>query len=109
MNSGAKYGLDNDAIYQIISVLTENSKINEVILFGSRAKGNFRHGSDVDLSLIGKELQLNDVLNASIAIDDLSLPYKFDIVIYDRITEKALIDHINRSGIVLFDRNNPAV
>lgn len=109
MNSGTKYGLDNDAINQIISVLTENSKINEVILFGSRAKGNFRNGSDVDLSLIGKELQLNDVLNASIAIDDLSLPYKFDIVIYDRITEKALIDHINRIGIVLFDRNNPAV
>jgi len=47
---------------------------------------------------------LNDVLNLSLEIDELFLPYKFDLIIFDRIREKALVEHINRVGIVLFQR-----
>jgi hypothetical protein len=54
--------------------------------------------------LVGNELVLNDILDVSVGIDELTLPYKFDLVIYDRIKEVALINHINRVGIVLFDR-----
>ena len=105
MNNRNKCGLEQLEINQIISILEKNSKIEKVVLFGSRAKGNFHNGSDVDLLLIGKKLELNDILNASIEIDNLSLPYKFDFVIYDRIKEEALLEHINRVGIKLFERN----
>lgn len=108
MNNNNKCGLEHVEINQIISILGKNSKIEKVVLFGSRAKGNFQNGSDVDLSLIGNKLELNDILNASIEIDNLSLPYKFDLVIYDRIKEKALLEHINRVGITLFERNKPS-
>jgi predicted nucleotidyltransferase len=108
MNNKNKCGLEHIEINQIISILEKNSKIEKVVLFGSRAKGNFQNGSDVDLSLIGNNLELNDILNASIEIDNLSLPYKFDFVIYDRIKEKALLEHINRVGITLFERNKPS-
>lgn len=104
IDSSIKYGLENFAISHIVSILERNPKIEKVILFGSRAIGNFQNGSDVDLSLIGKELELNDILNASIEIDNLALPYKFDLVIYDRIKEKALLEHIDRVGITLFER-----
>ncbi len=107
MDNQPIYGLNPIEINQIISILVKNSKIQKIILFGSRAKGNFQNGSDIDLSLIGNGLKLNDILNATIEIDSLSLPYKFDFVIYDRIKEKSLQDHIDRIGVTLFDRTAP--
>ena len=109
IDRSTKYGLENSAISQIISILESNLKIEKIVLFGSRAKGNFQNGSDVDLSLMGKELTLNDILNASIEIDELALPYKFDLIIYNRIKEKALLEHIDRVGITLFERDMGSV
>ncbi len=99
-----KYGLLESDIMDVISILQKNRKIEEIILFGSRAKGNFNTGSDIDIAIKGEDLKLNDLLDASIEIDELFLPYKFDLVIYNRIKEKALVDHINRIGKVLFRR-----
>ena len=79
-----------------------NKKISTAILFGSRAKGSFEPGSDIDIAIKGSELNLNVIIELKIILDDLLLPYKFDIVIYDRISEPALLDHINRVGISLF-------
>ena len=99
-----KYGLTNSDVNNVISVLEKNNKIEKVVLFGSRAKGNYQDGSDVDISLIGKDLNLNDILELSLEIDNLFLPYKFDLIIHNRIKEKALLEHIKRVGITLFDR-----
>lgn len=104
MNGKLKYGLENDVIESIISTLCQNQKITKVILFGSRAKDTFHAGSDVDLALIGLGINLDDILNVMIEIEKLNLPYKFDLIIYERIKESELIEHINRVGIVLFDR-----
>ncbi len=104
MKDDIQYGLNQSDITNIISVLIQNEKITKITLFGSRAKGNFRAGSDIDLALIGLDLKLNDIIDATIEIDKLNLPYKFDLVIYDRINESALIEHIDRVGIVLFDK-----
>jgi uncharacterized protein len=99
-----KYGLLESDIDDVISLLQLNKKINKIILFGSRAKGNFNNGSDIDIALLGLDLNMNDVLDASIEIEKLSLPYKFDLIIFDRIKENALMEHIIRVGIVLSDR-----
>ncbi|MCD4698047.1 MAG: nucleotidyltransferase domain-containing protein [Bacteroidales bacterium] len=107
MNENKKYGLSGSDINNIISVLKNNRKINEIILFGSRAKGNFSGGSDIDIALKGDNLKLNDVIDASIEIDNLFLPYKFDLIIFNRIKEPALIDHINRVGKVIYERKEP--
>lgn len=104
MNNIATSGLSTAQINQVVSILKSNPKIEKVILFGSRAIGNFNAGSDVDLSLVGDQLKLTDILDASIEIDKLMLPYKFDLVIYNRIKEKALQEHINRVGIILLNR-----
>lgn len=104
MNNIPKYGLPESDIVLIISALKNYAKIDEAILFGSRAKGNYSNGSDIDIALKGENINLNDILELSIAMDKFFLPYKIDLIIFDRIKEITLVEHINRIGIVLFKR-----
>jgi len=101
-----KYGLLDSELNRIISIIQKNIKVQKLVLFGSRAKGNFGNGSDIDLALFGKDLNLDDVLNILVETDKLFLPYKFDIIIYERIQEKTLLEHIDRLGIILFDKED---
>ena len=99
-----KYGILEKDMSDIISILIANPKTEKVVLFGSRAKENFEPGSDIDIGWMGKSLDLKDVIKAGSLYDELFLPYKLDLVIYDLIKEKALLDHIDRVGVVLFQR-----
>jgi predicted nucleotidyltransferase len=99
-----KFGLKDYMVTAIQSCLAHYPRIEEAILYGSRAMGTFRPGSDIDLTLKGKQLTLSDVFRLENEIDDLLLPYTFDISIYHQISNAELLDHINRKG-VLFYRN----
>jgi predicted nucleotidyltransferase len=103
MSENTQYGLAESDIQNVVAILQQNPKIEKIILFGSRAKGTFRIGSDVDIAIIGNNVSLNDVLDANIEIEKLNLPYQFDLVIYNRIQEEALKDHIDRVGVVLYE------
>ncbi|MBI9069419.1 MAG: nucleotidyltransferase domain-containing protein [Salinivirgaceae bacterium] len=94
-------GISENDLENIINIFRKKSKVTHVILFGSRAKGTHSNGSDIDLAIKGKGLQLNDILDLSVELDELLLPYKFDIVIINRITEPDLLEHINCVGIDL--------
>ena len=101
MSEKEKYGIPQSDLQQIVAILQNNPKIKEAILFGSRAKGNFESGSDIDIALKGIDLSLDDILKAKTEIEELFLPWKTDLVIYHRIQEKGLIEHIDRVGISL--------
>lgn len=105
MDEDSKYGLPETDLERIIALLQQNPKIKKITLFGSRAKGNFKEGSDIDIALIGNNLLLNDILDATIELEKLNLPFKFDLVIYDRIKEEALKEHIDRVGIILYTQH----
>ena len=77
---------------------------DEEKLANSLQKGLMAEGYIVDLALDGDSLVLNDILNLTIEIEKLNLPYKFDLIILNRIKEITLLDHINRVGIILFER-----
>ena len=79
--------------------------IDEVILYGSRAKGTFKNGSDIDLSLKGEQLNLDTLNSLSLKLDDLLLPYTIDISIYKMIDNADLIEHINRVGILFYKKD----
>lgn len=98
------FGLDDETIEKINSVFYNFTKIEKVILYGSRAKGNFTNGSDIDLTLMGDNLEFNCFLNILSDIDDLMLPYKFDISLYNSITEIELLDHIKRVGKTFYSK-----
>lgn len=97
-------GLSKQEWEMIIGVMQENPKVTSASVYGSRAKGNFRQGSDVDLALFGPDLHLNDVLELSIALDQLYLPYHFDLTIYSRIESPALKEHIDRVGFEIYNQ-----
>ncbi len=89
----------NEPYSQAILQLFQNlPKDLEVILFGSRAKGNFREGSDIDIALKGAGATLDLRDNLLSEYDQLEFPWKLDLAIYSFITEPALKEHIDRVG-----------
>jgi len=97
-----KYGLDTKTLYAIISEFEKINEIEKVVLYGSRAKGNFKPASDIDLVLQGKNISGTTLNKLSWALDDLLLPYTFDIAILHQIKHDDLLDHINRIGITIY-------
>jgi predicted nucleotidyltransferase len=98
------YGLPEEALAAIIAVFRGHDKVEEVILFGSRAKGNHRPGSDIDIAIKGNGLVLNDQLTLMNSLDDLNTPYRFDLLNYAKIRDAAVKSHIDRVGIILFTK-----
>ncbi|MCR5697038.1 MAG: restriction endonuclease subunit S [Marinilabiliaceae bacterium] len=91
---------------KLSKVFAANERIERVVLYGSRAKGNYKPFSDVDITLEGAELTHTDLNRISLAIDDLLLPYQFDISIFYTLKNEALIDHIRRMGITIYEKKS---
>jgi len=76
----SRYGLSDVEWYQILNVFSNTEQIEEVILFGSRAMGTHRPASDIDIAIKGSQLNLSIQHALEWMLDDLLLPYKFDLV-----------------------------
>lgn len=100
------YGLEQEDIQKINSVFKNHTSIEKAILYGSRAKGNYKPYSDIDLTLVGKSLTLSEQFSIETELDDLLLPYKIDLSIYHKIENQDLIDHIDRVGIVFYQNES---
>ena len=100
------FGLEQKTINKINAVFSQYENIKQVILYGSRAKGNFKTGSDIDLTIKGDHLFLSDLSKIENQLDDLMLPYKIDLSLFHNISNPDLIDHINRVGKVFYERSN---
>lgn len=79
--------------------------VEKAALYGSRAKGNFKNGSDIDLALYGRDLNLTALHRIEDALDDLLLPYHIDLALASRITSEELLEHIQRVGVVFYERD----
>ena len=98
------YGLEKETHQKIIAIFAQYGAVQEAIIYGSRAKGNHKPGSDIDLTLKGSDLNLKILNQISLDLDDLLLPYTFDLSIYHHIQQPDLIDHILRVGKVFYQR-----
>ncbi len=98
------YGLKYSDINKINILFSKHQTISRVILYGSRAKGNYRTGSDIDLTIQGKNIDLTTLLEIETELDDLLLPYKIDLSLYNKIENRDLVDHINRVGITFYNK-----
>jgi uncharacterized protein len=105
-NNELQYGLTPAVIAQIRGVLEHYAIIETAVMYGSRAKGNYKQGSDIDLALTGDGLTLQLLNTISLALDDLYLPYTFDLSIIAHIDNKDLLEHIHRVGVVFYKRIN---
>jgi predicted nucleotidyltransferase len=97
-----RFGLKEQTIEQITKTLMQFPFIEKTIVYGSRAKGNQKYGSDIDLCLFGKGLDQQTLYRIETALDDLDLPYTFDICSYDALSNQELKDHINRVGVPFY-------
>ncbi len=93
-----RFGLKESVIQKINSIFSCYPQIEKAVIYGSRAKGNYRQGSDIDITLYGN-LTLENLNRISTRLDDLYLPYSIDLSIYNHIDAPELIEHIDRVGI----------
>ena len=104
MTDNQQFGLKTVTINKIRSALARFESIDTAILYGSRAKGNYRIGSDIDLTLKVKADAPSSLLFDVIgAIDDLDLIYSFDISLLHKIDNENLLDHIKRVGVEFYN------
>lgn len=99
---GAAFGLPPAACDRIIAVLRDYPEIVRATIFGSRAKGNYRQGSDIDLCLDAPTLSMRRRLVLENQLDDLLLPWKIDLLVRHEVDNPALLEHIARVGLELF-------
>ena len=101
-----KYGLSEKILKEIKTLFGKFAEIEEAILYGSRAKGNYKSGSDIDIALKGERLHLQLLNTVDRELDELLLPYIFDLSIYDHIRNSDLLAHIERVGKVFYRKNS---
>jgi predicted nucleotidyltransferase len=99
-----RHGIPKETLDQINGVLARFPEVNRAILFGSRAKGTHRRGSDIDLALVGDGLDWRTVGRIDTALDDLPTPYGFSLVIVNERLDPAVAAHVRRVGIPLFQK-----
>jgi len=96
-----KFGLTPEALKLISEVFRQHPEVRLVKIFGSRAIGNFEDYSDVDLALWG-DLNINSIGQILSELDELPLPFTFDVKDYEAIKHAPLKQHINEFGKILY-------
>lgn len=103
------YGLPEKTVETVRGVLLKYPQIREAVLYGSRAMGNFRNGSDIDLTLKGAGATSSVAGSVANDLEDSLVPYTFDISAFSEISNPDLIDHINRVGVVFYEQKKDHV
>jgi uncharacterized protein len=99
------YELKDYQIKQINSIFGEYHSVDKVILYGFRALGKHRNGSDIDLTIVGK-INLSQLFQIENKIDDLLLPHKTDLSVYINIENPALKQHIDQYGKIFYAKKD---
>jgi predicted nucleotidyltransferase len=100
----SKFGLTETTIEKICGVLAHYPQVEQAVIYGSRAKGNYKNGSDIDLTLHGPALTLHTLYKIDSELDDLPLPYTFDLSIFEQLSDPDFIAHIQRVGLVFYEK-----
>ena len=98
------YGLSAATVEKIQSLLARHAIVEKAVLYGSRAKGNYKNGSDIDLTLYGAGLTYEEMTKISGELDDLMLPYEIDLSIFEKLNHQDLREHIERIGKLFYER-----
>lgn len=98
-----KFGIDDMVVKELQDVFRRHTNIKKVLIFGSRSKGNYRAGSDIDFALIGENIDYQQILDIYLEIDDLELLYSVDLLNYQEKAGTPIGDHIDRVGKVFYE------
>jgi predicted nucleotidyltransferase len=105
-----RFGLKKTVIEKIRGVFAKYPQIDKAVIYGSRAKGNYKNGSDIDLTLYGGDgLDPKILYKILTEIDDLLLPYTVDLSIFHDLSDSDFIEHIQRVGVVFYEKQKNKV
>ncbi|WP_312647446.1 nucleotidyltransferase domain-containing protein [Aminipila sp.] len=96
------FGLKENEIAQLKCCFLKYKQIEKGIVFGSRAMGNYKKGSDVDIALVGENISHKIITQILNALEETVMPYEFDLLIFNSIKNKELIRHIEEFGIEIY-------
>jgi predicted nucleotidyltransferase len=99
-----RFGLKEETVEAVNGVFRSHPAVERVVLYGSRAKGDFKPGSDIDLTLEGDNIPFDELAEIERELDDLLLPYQFDVSLFHQLAHPGLIDHIRRVGATFYQR-----
>ena len=100
-----QYGLTEQDLLTLKKIFLETPQVEKVILFGSRAMGNYKPGSDVDLAISGRDINFNVVSRLHARLEEQSpMPYFFDVVDLNHLEHPGLAEHIQKQGVIIFER-----
>lgn len=98
-----KFGLSERTINELLEYFKSKPEIEKVMVYGSRAKGNFRNGSDIDFAVWTNGKSAYE-LRIEAELDDLETPYMFDVTDYKNLTHEGMKKSINRDGILFYEK-----
>ena len=98
------FGLSPATLEKLNTVFAQHGAIDSVLIYGSRAKGNFRTDSDIDLTIKGDEIPFAEFMQIEDQIDDLMLPYTVDLSQYYQLENTDLVAHIDRVGVAIYNK-----
>lgn len=102
-----EFGLRQSDLEYIIEKISEFNEVERAVIFGSRAKGNYKHGSDIDMAIMGEKIDFNVVSKLHSLLEEQGpLPYLFDVVDYTHLNHAELKEHIDRVGKVIYEIDN---
>lgn len=98
------FGLPDKTAAIIRQIFADFPAVEKAVLYGSRAKGNYRHGSDIDLTLFGDQLDFDALLKIASRLDESPIPYQVDLSLWKQM-HAGLREHIERVGVVFYERD----
>jgi len=101
------FGLGEYVMASIRDVFAAHPEVDEVVLYGSRAKGNYKVGSDIDLTMKGEAVDFSLLSTISQELYDLPIPYTVDLSIFSNISNANLVEHIERAGKLFYRKESP--
>ncbi len=107
MNTPTKdlsFGIESSTFELLCSFFSRTPEVEEVIIFGSRAKGTYREGSDIDLLIRGHNVTSTTILNLMTEVDESGILMKIDFVNANNLTDLDVLSHINRVGKLFWKR-----
>ena len=101
------FGIYDKSFTLIRESLAEFPEIEKAVIFGSRAMGNYKKGSDIDIVICGENVNHNTISRLHGKLnEELPVPYFVDIINYNSITLKELKEHIENSGKIIYEKNS---
>lgn len=97
-------GISNRFINELQSYCVRNDQIEKILLFGSRARGDYNRSSDMDLAIFTKKSTHTQQNLIEQDINEMSTPLKIDVVFMDRLTKEKLISNIRKDGVVIYEQ-----